>query len=158
MTLCYLGLGSNLRSPKRELWQAINRLDKLPRTVITHISSVYNSQPYGVPSQPNYCNMVIAIHTTLPAMRLLRYCQLIEKKHQRIRKVHWGARTLDIDLLLYGKQVINQRELTIPHPQMLKRDFVLAPLLEITPAALLPNGEPIFSYLKYCKTHILSYS
>ena len=85
----------------------------------------------GVRAQPNYCNQVIAIQTTLSAHALLRHCQSIENKQRRIRKRRWGARTLDIDILLYGKHVINTHDLIVPHPEMLKRDFVLMPLLEI---------------------------
>lgn len=131
MVDCYLGLGSNLRGPKRQLNQAIAALRALPRSTIKKKSSVYRSVPMGVRAQPNYCNQVIAIQTTLPAHALLHHCQAIEKKQQRIRKRHWGARTLDIDILLYGSQMIHTRDLTIPHPQMLKRDFVLIPLLEV---------------------------
>jgi 2-amino-4-hydroxy-6-hydroxymethyldihydropteridine diphosphokinase len=131
MVDCYLGLGSNLRGPKRQLNQAIASLRTLPRSIIKKQSRVYRSLPMGVRAQPNYCNQVIAIQTTLPALALLRHCQSIEKKQQRIRKRHWGARTLDIDILLYGHQQICTRDLTIPHPRMLERDFVLIPLLEI---------------------------
>lgn len=140
MTLCYLGLGSNLRSPERQLRRAILKLKKLPRTIIKHISSFYFTEPWGVRAQPPYCNIVIAIQTSLPPLALLAHCQSIENSQQRIRKKHWGARTLDIDLLLYGKQMVNHHRLTIPHPQMFKRDFVLVPLFEIA-----PNLDPSLS-------------
>ena len=131
MVDCYLGLGSNLRGPKRQLSRAIASLRTLPRSTIIQQSRVFHSLPIGVRAQPPYCNQVIAIQTTLPAHTLLRHCQSIEKKQQRIRKRRWGARTLDIDLLLYGQHVINTHDLMVPHPEMLKRDFVLIPLLEI---------------------------
>ena len=155
MTLCYLGLGSNLRVPQRQLRQSIGLLNKLPKSVITKISKVYNSRPWGVRSQPHYCNMVIALRTSLSAHQLLRYCKRIEQKNHRIQKKHWGARTIDIDLLLYGEHVINNNELIVPHPHMLHRDFVLVPLLEIAPQAHLPSGEPIMPYLKRCESYIL---
>lgn len=154
MTLCYLGLGSNLRSPERQLRRAIILLNKLPRSIIVAASKIHSSQPCGVRSQPPYCNMVISIQTSLSAPRLLNYCQRIENKHQRLRKERWGARTLDIDLLLYGDHCINSHNLTVPHPEMIYRDFVLVPLLEISPAARLPTGELLVSYLKHCETYL----
>ncbi len=154
MTCCYLGLGSNLRSPERQLRQAFHQLLKLPQSIITAQSRIYRSLPYGVSSQPPYANAVIALQTSLSAQQLLHCCQRIEKQHQRLRKKHWGARTLDIDILLYGQQVINSHDLSIPHKEMLKRDFVLVPLLDIAPLASLPNGEPIETYLKHCETHL----
>ena len=154
MTLCFLGLGSNLRSPKRQLRQAIRLLYQLPRSVITRISSLYFSQPCGIRAQPPFCNMVVAIHTALPPEQLLKYCQGIEHKLHRIRKKRFGARTVDIDLLLYGDKVIHNHLLIVPHPHMLKRDFVLVPLLEISPSIQLPGGEPIAAYLKGCETYL----
>ena len=154
MTCCYLGLGSNLRKPERQLRQAIHHLNKLPQSTITAKSRIYLSQPCGQRAQPPYSNMVIALSTALPAEQLLQYCQLIEKKQQRLRKKHWGARTLDIDILLYGDQIIHSHQLIIPHKEMLKRDFVVVPLLEIAPEARLPSGEFVDSYLKHCETHL----
>ena len=131
MVDCYLGLGSNLRSPRRQLNQAIASLRTLPRSAITQQSRVVHSAPLGVRAQPAYCNQVIAIQSRLPAHALLRHCQAIEKKQHRVRKKRWGARTLDIDILLYGKHTINTHHLIVPHPEILNRDFVLIPLLEI---------------------------
>ena len=145
MTFCFLGLGSNLRSPARQLNQAIQTLRNLPRSVITAQSKVYFSQPLGVRSQPPYLNMVIALFTTLPPKRLLHYCQEIEHKHHRVRTRQWGARTLDIDLLLYGEQQIQHHGLSIPHPELLNRDFVWAPLIDIAPNAVMPGGISIAS-------------
>lgn len=136
MTLCYLGLGSNLRSPCRQLRNALSKLRKLPHSVIIAQSKLYATPPWGMRGQPTYSNMVVAIETKLPPLTLLRYCQAIENKQQRLRKIRWGARTLDIDLLLYGTQTITTPILTIPHPRMLVRDFVLIPLLEIAPNSL----------------------
>lgn len=154
MTRCYIGLGSNLRQPERQLRQCIIKLRKLPRSVILSTSNIYRSQPCGIRAQPPYLNMVIALKTSLSPHELLRYCQLIENKHQRLRKIRWGARTLDIDLLLYGMQAIQSKNLTIPHPEMLKRDFVLVPLVEIAPEARIPSGELVESYVGHCETHL----
>lgn len=151
MNDCYLSLGSNLKSPERQLRQAVKELHKLPRCVVTHLSTLYVTQPWGRRAQPLYRNMVLRVETSLPAERLLFYCQQIENKHQRLRKKHWGARTLDIDLLLYGTQQIKSPRLTVPHRYMLQRDFVLIPLLEISPNVCLPGGEPISSYAKWTK-------
>ncbi len=156
MTTCYLGLGSNLRSPERQIRQAVNELHQLPRSLITQVSSLYFSKPSGARAQPTYCNMVVELHTSLPARVLLRLCQQIENRHQRLRKKRWGARTLDIDVLLYGEKRINNKDLVVPHPQMTHRDFVLQPLLEIAPTARLPAGELLVSYLKDCAVHLLS--
>jgi len=154
MTVCYLGLGSNLRSPVRQLRQAIAKLQKLPASTIVSISTIYISKPCGVRAQPNYCNLVVAMHTSLPILRLLHHCQTIENSHRRLRKKRWGARTLDIDLLLYGSQILNTPNLVIPHPHMLERDFVLVPLLEISPNIQLPNGQLLATYLPACKKYV----
>lgn len=146
MTRCYLGLGSNLRSPDRQLQKALIALRSLPRSTIVKASCMYSTQPWGVRAQPMYSNMVIAIDTKLPPLTLLNYCHRIEHKQQRIRKVRWGARTLDIDLLLYGDKTIHSHQLIVPHPHMLSRDFVLIPLFEIAPKLRMPNGEFISSY------------
>lgn len=136
MVDCYLGLGSNLRGPRRQLNRAVASLRTLPRSTILKQSRVYFTTPVGVRAQPHYCNQVIVIQTTLPAHALLRRCQAIEQKQHRIRKRRWGARTLDIDILLYGQHVIQTHDLVVPHPEMLNRDFVLVPLLEIAPHAV----------------------
>ena len=140
--------------PKRQLRLAIAALRKIPRTTIVKLSSVYISKPLGVRAQPTYCNMVIAIQTSLPPENLLWHCQSIENKQQRIRKLHWGARTLDIDILLYGHQIIDTHHLIVPHKHMLKRDFVLIPLLEIAPLVSMPNGALLQSYLTCCEKHV----
>lgn len=154
MTRCYLGLGSNLRSPTRQLRQAVATLRLLPRSTVIKLSRIYVSKPLGVRAQPAYCNMVISLQTSLPAKSLLYHCQLIENKQQRTRKLHWGARTLDIDLLLYGNQVIGMRDLIVPHPHMLTRDFVLIPLLEIEPSVRMPSGQLINRHLTSCEKHV----
>lgn len=155
MTLCYLGLGSNLAMPQRQLKRALSALRTLPYSTITAQSRVYISKPLGVRAQPSYYNMVVAIQTSLPAKSLLNYCQSIETRQKRLRKTHWGARTLDIDILLYGEKSIHVHDLKIPHPYMTERDFVLIPLLEIAPLACLPDGQPIRAYLPACKTHVI---
>ncbi len=131
MTLCYLGLGSNLKSPQRQLAFAIRRLQKLPRVLVSRRSGFYLTEPQGLKAQPRYCNAVVEIHTNLPPLSLLKSCQNIERIQQRLRKKRWGARTIDIDILLYGNQQIRHHQLTIPHPAMWQRDFVIIPLQEL---------------------------
>ncbi|STX29122.1 2-amino-4-hydroxy-6-hydroxymethyldihydropteridinepyrophosphokinase [Legionella beliardensis] len=143
MILCYLALGSNLNSPQRQLQLAIKQLQSLPHTHVKKIATFYKNQAVGRKSQPSFYNTVVEISTTLPPEKLLAKCQEIERKQGRIRRVRWSARTIDIDILLYDNQVIKRPYLVIPHPQLLNRDFVLIPLIEIAPAIRLPNGQPI---------------
>lgn len=133
MSICYLGLGSNLSCPRRQLTKAIAHLRHLPQSRIIQISALYFSEPMGVRAQPPYFNLVIKIQTTLPADKLLHYCQLIEHKQKRVRKRHWGARTLDIDILFYGERHIKTKKLIIPHPGVQERHFVKVPLLTLSP-------------------------
>lgn len=142
MITSYLALGSNLRSPERQLRQAVNHLRKLPKTAVVALSNIHFSAAVGRRAQPPYSNSVVKIRTCLPPKTLLRHCLAIEKKQQRVRKVRWGARTLDIDILLYGQQTIQNHCLTIPHPRMHERDFVLKPLLSIAPNGSLPYVIP----------------
>jgi len=143
MTSCYLGLGSNLNTPERHIHLAYLALKALPQTHIQKISSHYQSKAAGVVGQPNYCNAVVLLKTRLPARVLLSYCQAIETKHGRVRKKHWGSRTLDLDLLLYGQNTLQTPDLTLPHPRLYVRDFMLIPLLELWPEAGLPDGTPL---------------
>ncbi len=143
MTLAYLALGSNLRSPRRQLHRAIQKLRKLPKTHVIKVADFYTSKAWGRKIQPDFCNTVIAIHTQLAPAALLSECQQIERLQGRIRKVKWGARTIDIDVILYGLKTVRTARLVIPHPQLLHRDFVLTPLLEIAPDCRMPNGQRI---------------
>ena len=104
----------------------------MPDLRIVKKSSFYKSPPLGVRAQPHYYNLVIAIHTSLNPHQLLFQCQTVEHKLGRVKKQRWGSRTIDIDLLLYGDKTLNTRQLIIPHPEMLKRSFVLVPLIEVS--------------------------
>jgi len=132
-TTVYLGLGSNLNQPMQQIKQAIEALSCHPLIQVLAQSSLYESLPLGPQDQPNFINAVIKISTSLTPQQLLLLCQNIEQQHGRVKTRHWGERTLDIDILLYGEQLIDLPELKIPHPQMHKRNFVLLPLLEIAP-------------------------
>lgn len=155
MPICYLGLGSNLYGPERQLRQAVKSLMSLPKSLIIASSNIYKSHPLGTRAQPDYRNMVIALKTALPPTRLLYYCQVVERKQSRVRKKHWGPRTLDVDVLLYENRTLKTHNLILPHPEMLKRDFVLVPLLEIAPDLKLPSGDLIRTYLEKCNSYLM---
>ncbi|KTD55835.1 2-amino-4-hydroxy-6- hydroxymethyldihydropteridine pyrophosphokinase [Legionella santicrucis] len=133
MNICYLGLGSNQKSPERQLCKAIQSIRTLRLTAVTKISSFYWSKAWGLKSQQNFCNAVIEINTRLSPLQLLSACQQIEEKQGRVRKKRWGPRIIDIDILYYEKRVIQSKKLIIPHPYIQLRDFVLIPLKEINP-------------------------
>lgn len=143
MICCYVGLGSNLRSPRRQLAHAIKALARLPQTALLRQSSVYLSEPWGLHAQPMYCNSVVELSTRLPPHTLLKHLQAIETAQGRVRKKPWGPRTLDLDMLLYGTQTLQTPTLTLPHKHLLTRDFVILPLLEIAPNVRLPDGQHI---------------
>ena len=143
MAIVYLALGSNLNMPRRQLANALKQLQSFPRTSIHARSKIYLTKPFGIKAQPNYLNMVVAIKTRLSPKELLSACKKTEQKQSRIRKKVWGARSIDIDILLYEQAVIQQKGLTVPHPQILLRDFVLVPLLEISPNQCLPCGQKV---------------
>ncbi len=144
MPMVYLGLGSNLHKPRRQLARALKHLRDLPRTCLQNRSKIYRTTPFGVKAQPHYLNMVIGLKTSLAPHVLYRLCKDIEHKQRRIHKKTWGSRSIDIDVLLYGQRTIRHQKLNIPHPHLTKRDFVIVPLLELAPDQCLPNGEQIF--------------
>lgn len=129
--LCYISLGSNLKSPERQLRQGIAALKRLPATSLIKTASFYQTKAWGLKGQPDFYNTVVAIKTSLTPQQLLSYCLLIEQKHGRVRKIKWGSRTLDLDLIFFGNRKIVSKNLTIPHPRWKLRDFVLQPLLEL---------------------------
>jgi len=140
----YIALGSNLDSPEDQLKCALKHLAQLADCHLTRISSFYHN-PALSPSQPDYINAVVELTTTLPPIDLLRALQNIEHKQGRVRTEHWGTRTLDLDMILYGNEIIENEDITIPHPRMLERAFVLIPLQEIAPHLVLPNGVTLAS-------------
>lgn len=147
MTLCYLGLGSNLGDPVRQLEEAVARLAQLPDSKLIAVSSLYASAPIGPQDQPDFINAVAALETELAPLALLDALQELERMAGRKRLRHWGERTLDVDILLYGDACIDLPRLTVPHPEMTRRAFVLQPLAELAPGLLLPDGSAIADYL-----------
>lgn len=133
MNIVYLSLGSNLNNPLLQVKTAINEIQNSSQITLLAASSLYETPPIG-PKQPNFINAALKIRTTLSPLQLLKITQGIEALHQRERTIHWGPRTLDIDLLLYNDEMIDHPDLTIPHPFMHQRAFVLVPLLEINPS------------------------
>lgn len=143
MALAYLGLGANLNNPVSQLYKAIEQLQQYPEVTLQACSSLYASKPMGPQDQPDYVNAVIAVETDLAPHDLLTLAQRIENESGRVRLRRWGARTLDIDILLYGDYRVQSETLSIPHPGLEQREFVLVPLTEIAPQLHLPNGKSV---------------
>ena len=137
----YIGLGSNLDAPKKQVTTAMTELDHLPQTRLVACSSLYRSKPMGPGDQPDYINAVALIDTELDPYTLLAELHQIEEEHGRIRLERWGARTLDLDILLYGEEIIESAELVIPHAGIHQRAFVLYPLQELVPEDFTVPGK-----------------
>jgi 2-amino-4-hydroxy-6-hydroxymethyldihydropteridine diphosphokinase len=133
VTTAYIGIGSNLDDPRAQVLQAFTELDRLPHTRVVKKSSLYRSAPIGHAAQPDFINAVAQLETGLPAERLLAELQEVEARQGRVRSFPNAPRTLDLDVLLYGNAEIRSTTLTVPHPRMHERAFVLKPLLEISP-------------------------
>lgn len=139
----YVGVGGNLGDRKATLSAAVTDIDRLPRTRVSRRSAFYASRPMGVISQPPFVNAVARLETRLPARALLAELQGIERRWGRIRKLRWGPRTLDLDILVYGNTIMDRCALVIPHPGIPSRPFVLYPLEEIAPNLEIPGlGTP----------------
>ncbi|MGI9276153.1 MAG: 2-amino-4-hydroxy-6-hydroxymethyldihydropteridine diphosphokinase [Endozoicomonas sp.] len=143
MITSYIALGSNLENPGLQLQRAVDEIDSTAGITLTGSSRLYLSDPVGPEDQPDYCNAVVRVDTSLEPIALLDAMQTIENNHGRVRTVRWGPRTLDLDILLYGDQVIDSERLTVPHYQMHVRNFVICPLADITPKLILPSGTEI---------------
>jgi len=149
MTIAYIAVGSNLSDPVTQANQAIEALKQLPKSRFVAASSLYSSTPMGPQNQPDYINAVVAVDTDLLPLELLDCTQAIEQEQGRIRKdERWGPRTLDLDIILYGEEVMDSERLTIPHYGMRVREFVLYPLAEIAPSLQLPDGTKLQELLK----------
>ena len=136
----YVGLGSNLHGPARQLEVAFDLLDEISATRLVKRSSLYRSAPFGGVEQPDFVNAAASILTQLTARELLLELQRIETERGRDRgEVRWGPRVLDLDLLVYSDQLIDEPGLSVPHPGIGERNFVLLPLQEIAPALSIPG-------------------
>lgn len=138
MTSVYLSLGSNIGNRLAYLKSALQALAALPKTDLVGQSSFYETKAWGKTDQADFLNMACQLETQLSAHQLLYYCQKIEQVLKRERKEHWGPRTIDIDLLFYGQEQIVSPRLTIPHPYLQERAFVLVPLAELNPNVIHP--------------------
>lgn len=154
-TDAFIGLGSNLRNPTAQLARAITELASLPDTTLVAQSPFYASTPVGPQDQPDFVNGAVWLSTGLAPHALLDQLQAIEQAHGRERLRHWGPRTLDLDLLVFGNQTLDGERLTVPHPELCNRDFVLQPLLDLNPDLTLPEGTAIATLRAQCPNNRL---
>lgn len=145
-TICYIGLGGNisneLGTPSDHIANAVKAFEQHAAFDGVRVSSLYHSKAYGVTDQPDFVNAVLLAHTTLSPIELLDFCQSLEQDAGRVRLRRWGERSLDVDVLLYGDQRIENERLTVPHRELTLRNFVLIPLLELTPD-LVVDGQDL---------------
>ncbi len=137
----YLGLGSNLGERARNLLAALRMLDGMEGLAVREVSSVYESEPWGFEDQPRFLNLVAMVESERDPRGVLEACREVERALGRVRGRRWGPRVIDVDVLLYEDMIWEDGDLTIPHPLMLERDFVMVPLLELAPRAYPPGME-----------------
>nr|WP_314523224.1 2-amino-4-hydroxy-6-hydroxymethyldihydropteridine diphosphokinase [uncultured Lelliottia sp.] len=149
MTLAYIAIGSNLASPLEQVNAAVQALGEIPQSHLVQVSAFYRTPPLGPQDQPDYLNAAVVLETSLDAETLLDNTQRIELQQGRQRKAErWGPRTLDLDIMLFGDEVINTERLTVPHYDMKNRGFMLWPLWEVAPELTFPNGESLQAILQ----------
>lgn len=149
MITAYVGIGSNQSAPRAQVLEAFRELGELPETRLAARSPLYRSAPVGAPG-PEYVNAVAAVRTALSPQRLLTELQAIESRHGRSRPYPNAPRTLDLDLLLYGEARIATPALTLPHPRMHERAFVLRPLIDLDAQARVPGRGLARDLLRAC--------
>lgn len=137
-TVCFLGVGSNLGDRESYLRFVSEEIEKNSHIELMETSTYLETKPYGVTDQPDFLNAVLQVNTTYTPMQLLSFCQELEAKAGRVKTRRWGERTLDVDILFFGKSILDVPNLTIPHPQIQNRSFVLLPLCEIAPSFIHP--------------------
>ncbi|WP_251358304.1 2-amino-4-hydroxy-6-hydroxymethyldihydropteridine diphosphokinase [Kangiella sp. TOML190] len=167
MHIAYIGLGSNLDNPIQQVTRALLELDQLSNSYLLAYSSLYQSKAMTLDDhsadldelQLDYINAVAKLATALEPLQLLDMLQAIENAHERVRKKRWGARTLDLDILLYDHTIITSDEsdnrLIVPHYGLPARDFVLLPLAEISPNLVLPDGSELAALIHNCEQSYL---
>lgn len=141
MSSAYLGIGSNIGNTRKNIEKSIELLKSNPQIIISAISSFYETAPIGYTDQDWFLNIVIEIDTRLNPYELLDYCNHIEKELKRERIIHWGPRTIDVDILLYEGFSSNDEKLIVPHPRMCERAFVMIPLYEIAKELTIHNKK-----------------
>jgi 2-amino-4-hydroxy-6-hydroxymethyldihydropteridine diphosphokinase len=149
MAEVFIGLGSNMDGPHDQLDRALKSLSTSADIELVAVSDRYQTPPIG-PSQPDYINAVAQLRTSLPPEALLDKLQSIEQQQDRVRTLRWGPRTVDLDILLYDNMLCDTERLTIPHPRMAERAFVLLPLADINRDLPLPNGKTVGQLLANC--------
>lgn len=150
MSRAFIALGSNLQQPQQQVQRAFNALASLPKTSLIKRSSLYRTAPVGYDNQPDFINAAAEIETDLAPLELLHALLALESRHGRERPFPNAPRVLDLDLLLYDDMVMNTAELTLPHPRMHERGFVLLPLAEIAPGLIIPNYGNITRLAQTC--------
>jgi 2-amino-4-hydroxy-6-hydroxymethyldihydropteridine diphosphokinase len=145
----FVGLGSNQGDPLRHVTTAVVEIQELSSGPV-RVSPMYGSKAIGPGEQPDYVNAAARLDTELPPDELLSALQCIEHKHKRVRKQRWAARTLDLDLLVYGDAVVDQPGLQIPHPRLAERPFVLYPLFDLDPGLHIPGKGAVQELLLAC--------
>jgi len=145
----FVGLGSNLGDREFLIRKAVESMRDLPRTLVVRVSSLYDTDPVGEVDQPAFLNAVVWLETTLEPRELLWQLLLIEKRMGRVRSQRWGPRPIDLDLLFYDDDRIDEPDLQVPHPEAHRRAFVLLPLLELDPEFVHPTtGETVRKTIK----------
>lgn len=151
MTCCYIGLGSNLEVPQQQLRRALESLSAISALPLK-VSGFYRSSPMGPTDQPDYINAVACLDTSVEPQLLLKQLHQIEAGQGRVRSgPRWGARTLDLDILIYDDRIIDTPELQIPHPGLAQRNFVLYPLLELAPDLQVPGLGSVSELIAGCE-------
>ncbi len=132
MVICYLGIGANLGNRRKNIEEAIKKIKELKQTKVLKVSRLIQTKPVGGPSgQPDFLNAALKIQTRITPLNLLKELKTIEKELGRVKTVRNGPRTIDLDILFYGNKIIQSKVLTVPHPRMFAREFVLKPLAEV---------------------------
>lgn len=155
--IAYIGLGSNLQQPLLQIQRALQTLQTLPESELVNHSPLYRSAPLSGNNQPDYINAVAMLRTGLTPLALLDTLQTIEQQQGRVRTAErWASRSLDLDMLLYADYCSHDPHLTLPHPELYNRAFVLYPLYDCTPDLILPNGQALAQLLQTCSAAGLS--
>lgn len=148
-----MGLGSNLDDRRENIQQALSRIGRADRVRVVKTSSLYETEPVGKTDQPMFLNAAVHLVTSLEPAGLLGVLQDVERSLGRRRTVRWGPRTIDLDLLLYEDRIVERPRLTVPHPELARRAFVLVPLAEIAPQAVDPrSGRRVVELLRALKS------
>ena len=151
MKTVYVALGSNLNDPLNQIKQAVQSLQAF--AINFEVSPFYGSKPVGPQDQPDYVNAVAKVETNLTALELLDKLQHIENSQGRVRLRRWGERTLDLDLILYSDELIQNERLTVPHIEMQNREFVIVPMYDLSPDLVLPSGQKLAEIYQRFKDH-----